>query len=157
MINEILANPQVQVILQLITAAFLGGFVGLEREYKRKEAGLRTYALVSLGSALFTLIVLEGFGYYLGRPGISVDLARVVQAVAIGIGFIGAGLIIYRQFHIEGLTTAAGLWLVAGVGVAVGARLYFLAIFGSLLAVGILAGLRLVEKKIFDKEFEEKK
>jgi len=144
-----------EILLQLFLAALLGGLVGLEREYKRKEAGLRTYALVSLGSALFTIIAFEVFKDFLEKPGVNIDPLRVIQAVAIGIGFIGAGLIIYRQHHVEGLTSAAGLWIVAGIGVAVGVKLYLPAIFASFLAIGILAGLRLIEEKIFGKEIEE--
>lgn len=156
-VAEFLANPQIQIIWQLILAAILGGLVGLEREYKKKEAGLRTYALVSLSTALFTIIALEAVRVFSEKPGVSLDPLRVIQAVAIGIGFLGAGLIIYRQFHVEGLTTAAGLWIVAAIGVAVGIKLYFVAIFVALLAIGILAGLRLVEEKIFGKEAEEPK
>jgi len=144
-------NPQIQIIFQLILAAFLGGVVGLEREYKRKEAGLRTYALVSLGSALFTIISFEVFQFFLGKTGINIDPLRVIQAIPVGIGFIGAGLIIFREKHIEGLTTAAGLWIVSAIGMAVGVKLYFPAIFVTLLAIGILAGLRLVEEKFFGK------
>lgn len=144
-----MVNPQIQIIFQLILAAILGGAVGLEREYRRKEAGLRTYALVSLGAALFTIIALELFQAFLGKPGANLDPLRVIQAVAVGIGFIGGGLIIYRQFHIEGLTTAAGLWIAAAIGIAVGIKSYFLAIFATLLAIVILAGLILVEEKIF--------
>jgi putative Mg2+ transporter-C (MgtC) family protein len=138
-----------ETLFQLILAAFLGGVVGLEREYKRKEAGLRTYALVSLGAALFTIITLEFSHAFLGKPGINLDPLRVVQAVAIGIGFIGAGLIIYRQFYVEGLTTAAGLWVAAAIGLAVGVKLYLLSVFVVLVAIGILAGLRLLEEKFF--------
>jgi len=152
---EFLENPQIQIIFQLLLAALLGGIVGLEREYKRKEAGLRTYALVSLGSALFTIIAFEVFQNFLGKPGAGIDPLRVIQAIAIGIGFIGAGLIIYRQSYIEGLTTAAGLWVVSAIGIAVGVKLYFPAIFVSLVAIGILAGLRLVEEKVFGKETEK--
>lgn len=146
-----------QVIFQLLLATVLGGLVGLEREYKRKEAGLRTYSLVALGTTLFTIIAFEIFQNFLGKPGAYLDPLRVIQAVAMGIGFIGAGLIIYRQFHIEGLTTAAGLWVVAAIGVAVGVRLYLPAIFVTFLAIGILSGLRLLEDKFFGKKIEEPK
>lgn len=145
-------DSQFQIIIQLLLASFLGGLVGLEREYKRKEAGMRTYALVSLGSALFTIVAFGIFQNFLGIPGANLDPLRVIQAVAIGIGFIGAGVIIYRQFHIEGLTTAAGLWTVSAIGVAVGVKLYLPAFFVALFAVGILSGLRLIEEKIFGKE-----
>jgi len=144
-------NPQIQIIFQLILAALLGGAVGLEREYKRKEAGLRTYALVSLGSALFTIIAFEAFQIFRSKGEVNLDPLRVIQAVATGIGFIGAGIIIFRERHVEGLTTAAGLWIVSAIGVAVGVKLYFPAIFVTFLAIGILAGLRLVEEKFFSK------
>jgi putative Mg2+ transporter-C (MgtC) family protein len=140
-------TDQLQIIFQLLLAAFLGGLVGLEREYKRKEAGLRTYSLVCLGATLFTLIALEGFQFLWEKPGVNFDPSRLIQAIAIGIGFIAGGLIIYRQFHIEGLTTAAGLWVVSAIGIAVGAKLYFEAIFVSLVSIAILAGLRIIEEK----------
>lgn len=143
---------QIELFLQLLLAAFLGGLIGLEREYKRKEAGLRTFALVSLGACLFTLTA-----FYFSTNGailnsrVQIDPSRVIQAVAIGIGFLGAGLIILRKSHVEGLTTAAGLWVAAAVGIAVGSGLYFLAVFVTFLAIGILAGLRLIEEKVFHK------
>lgn len=148
---DFLNSSQLQIVLQLILAAILGGIVGIEREYKKKEAGLRTYALVSLGSALFTIIAFELFQVFLGKSGANLDPLRVIQAVAVGIGFIGAGLIVQREHQIEGLTTAAGLWVASAIGVAVGVKFYFAAIFVTLIAIGILGGLRLVEKKIFGK------
>jgi putative Mg2+ transporter-C (MgtC) family protein len=141
------ANPQLQIIFQLLLAALLGGLIGLEREYKRKEAGVRTFALVCLGATLFTILGFETFQKVSGNVGISFDPSRVIQAVAVGVGFLGGGLIILRRFHIEGLTTAAGLWLVAGVGVAIGVKLYLVAVFTSFLAIGILSGVRLIEER----------
>ena len=149
-------NPQLQLFFQLLLAAFLGVLIGLEREYKRKEAGMRTYALVCLGATLFTILSLKLFEQVIGNPGVSFDPSRVVNAVAVGIGFLGGGLIILRKLHIEGLTTAAGLWLTAAVGLAVGARLYFVAIFTSFLVIGILSGLRLLEEKFFGTKREDK-
>lgn len=145
---DFLIDPQIKIILELCLATFLGSLVGLEREYKRKEAGLRTYALVCLGSALFTIISFNGFGAYQGEQGISFDPSRIIGQVVLGIGFIGAGLIVYRQTHIEGLTTAAGLWVAAAIGVSVGVGFYLIAVFAAFLAIGILAGLRLIEEKI---------
>jgi len=149
---EFLNIPAIQTFFQLILAAFLGGLVGLEREYKRKEAGLRTYSLVSLGSALFTIISLQMVNSYLDRSGTSFDPSRIVGQIVLGIGFLGAGLIIFRGSHIEGLTTAAGLWVIAAIGVAVGAGLYSLAFFTSVLSLTILAGFRLIEEKFLEKE-----
>ena len=146
---------QFQVILQLFLALVLGGLIGLEREYKKREAGLRTHSLVALGSCLFTQIGILGFAPFLGKPGMTLDLSRIIQAVAVGIGFIGAGLIVFRQKRIEGLTTAAGLWVAAAIGIAVGIELYFLAIFTTFLAIVVLAGLRLIEEKIFRTKSKE--
>ena len=142
-------NSQIQIIVQLVVAVFLGGLIGLEREYKRKEAGLQTYSLVTLGSCLFTIISFKFFHLFIGEPGISFDPSRIILAVATGIGFIGAGVIIYRRFHIEGITTAAGLWCSAAIGVAVGAEFYFLALLTTLLATIILIGFGELERKFF--------
>ena len=139
---------ELQVVFQLLLATFLGALIGLEREIKQKQAGLQTYSLVSLGSCLFTLVALHFFQSFGGSE---IDVVRVIQAIAIGVGFIGAGTIFKSQKGVEGLTTAAGLWGVAAIGVSVGAGLYFLAIFATFLAVGILAGLGKLEEKIFSK------
>lgn len=138
-----------QIAFQLVLALVLGALIGIEREYKRKEAGLQTYSLVALGACLFTLISFEFFNILADKPGVSFDPSRVIQAIAIGIGFIGAGIIIFRQARIEGLTTAAALWVASAIGIAVGSRLYFLAIFTTLLAIVILSGLGMLERKIF--------
>lgn len=154
---EFLDDPQIRIVFQLLLAAILGGLVGLEREYKRKEAGLRTYSLVSLGAALFTIIAFQVADSYIGKPEVSFDPSRIVGQIVLGIGFLGAGLIIFRGFHIEGLTTAAGLWLVAAIGTAIGIGLYFVAIFVTFLALLILAGLRLLEEKVFESKGPEEK
>lgn len=146
-----LNNPSVQIFFQLILAAFLGGLVGLEREYNRKEAGLRTYSLVSLGAALFTIISFQMVNPYLGRSETNFDPSRIVGQIVLGVGFLGAGLIIFRGSHIEGLTTAAGLWVVAAIGVAVGTKLYLLALFTSILTLAILSGLRIIEEKFLER------
>jgi len=146
---------QIVPFLQLVTAAILGGLIGLEREYKKREAGLKTFSLVSLGSCLFTVLSI-----YLTSPNsqfssfVQIDPGRIIQAVAIGIGFIGSGLIIYHKFQVEGLTTAAALWSAAAIGIGVGLKLYFLAAFATLLTILILAGFRLIEEKFFGKNQE---
>ena len=144
---------QLQLFLQVLLAAFLGALIGLEREHKRKEAGLKTFSLVSLGACFFTII-----GVYLSSPQgylspfVSVDPTRIIQAVAIGIGFIGSGLIIFQKFEVEGLTTAATLWVASAIGIGVGVELYFLSILGTLLILGILFFFRLIEEKAFRKK-----
>lgn len=150
-----LVNPQMRIIFQLLLAAFLGGLVGLEREYKRKEAGLRTYALVALGATLFTIISFEISSLFQNQTGINFDPGRVIGQIVLGVGFLGAGLIIFRGFYIEGLTTAAGLWVTAAIGSAIAVRLYFVAIFVTFLTVGILSGLRILEEKIFGKKIKK--
>lgn len=145
-------SHNLEIVFQLCLAGLLGGLVGIEREYRRKEAGFRTYTLVSLGSALFTIISFESFMSVFGDSGVAFDPSRIVGQIVLGIGFLGAGLIVYRQSHIEGLTTAAGLWVAAGIGTAIGLHLYFPAIFVSLFTILILAGLRIIEEKFFGKE-----
>ncbi len=149
---EFLVNSQIRIILQLLLAAFLGGLIGLEREYKRKEAGLQTYSLVALGTCLFTVITFELFNFFINKEGISFDPSRIIQAIAIGIGFIGAGVIFRQPSGVVGLTTAAGLWTTAAIGITIGVNLYFLAIFATFLALLVLAGFGLLEEKIFGKD-----
>jgi len=148
---EFLTNPQIQIFLQLLLATFLGALIGLEREIKRKEAGLQTYSLVALGTCLFTLINFELINFSFGRSGIIIDPSRIIQAIAIGIGFIGGGVIFRQQSGIIGLTTAAGLWVSSAIGIAVGAKLYFLSIFTAFLALLVLTGLGFLERKFLKK------
>ena len=140
-----------EIIAQLILATFLGALIGLERELKRKEAGLQTYSLVALGTCIFTIISFELFNSFFGKTGISFDPSRIIMAIAIGIGFIGAGVIFRQSSGVIGLTTAAGLWATAAIGIAVGVKLYFLAIFTTFLSLFILAGFGLLEEKILKK------
>lgn len=145
---EALTGSYSQIIFQAILALVLGALIGLERELKRKEAGLQTYSLVSLGACLFTIISIALVNFSRG-PNIVIDPSRIIQAVAIGIGFIGAGVIFQRPSRIEGLTTAAGLWTTAAIGIAIGIELYFLAILGAILAIIILFGFGYLERKFF--------
>lgn len=142
----------VQIIFQLILAIVLGALLGLEREYRRKEAGFRTYSLVTLGTSLFTILGLEFFNLFAGKSGVSFDPSRIIMAIALGIGFIGGGVIILKEHRIEGLTTAAGLWCAAAIGVAIGANFYFLALLTTILAIIILIVFGKIERKFFKKE-----
>jgi len=139
---ELFEPQQLRIIIQLLLAVFLGGLMGIEREYVGKAAGVRTFSLVSLAACLFTILSREAFNVFLGQEGISYDPSRMAGNVIIGIGFLGAGLIIFRGIKIEGLTTAAALWAVSAVGMAVGCRFYVIAIFAALLVVLILAVFR---------------
>jgi putative Mg2+ transporter-C (MgtC) family protein len=133
----------VRVSVRLVFAATLGGLLGIEREREGKAAGLRTHMLVALGSALFALAPLES-----GMP--LQDLSRVIQGIATGIGFIGAGTILKLtdQQQIKGLTTAASIWLTAAVGMGVGSGRLWLPIVGALLAFVILSVLGYVERRV---------
>jgi len=142
---------EIEIIGQLLLATFLGAVIGLEREYKRKGAGLQTYSLVSLATCLFAIILFQFLNLFSGKDTIF-NLAGLIQAVAIGLGFIGAGVIFRQSSGIVGLTTAAGLWMAGAIGIATGAKLYFLAIFSTLLALLILAGFGLLEEKLFERE-----
>jgi putative Mg2+ transporter-C (MgtC) family protein len=148
---------QIQIIFQLLAAVILGGLVGLEREHKRKEAGLQTYSLVCLGSCIFTIISTEISKIYtdfLNQSIISLDPSRIILAIATGIGFIGAGVIIHRHEHIEGITTAAGLWATAAIGTAIGFKFYFTAIVASILIIFIFIVFGILERTIFKNNYK---
>jgi len=143
----------------LILAAMLGALIGLEREWARKEAGLRTFSLISLGAALFVIISRLSFSQYLGVS--SLDPSRTLGQIIVGIGFLGAGIIIFREKEgrVEGLTTAAIMWATAAVGAAVGLELYGLAISAAILIVLINFVILPIEKRIVKKiqEIKNKK
>jgi len=134
-----------QFIFQLLLAGLLGSLIGLEREYKGKEAGLQTYSLVALGTCLFTVIAM-----LLAKSDI-VDPSPIFIAIAVGMGFIGAGAIFRGDNTIKGITTAAGLWVTAAIGMAVGSQFYPLAVYVTFLVLIIFFGLGLLEEKIFKK------
>lgn len=143
---------EIEIILQLFLAFVLGGLIGLEREVKRKKAGLQTYSLVSLGTCLFTISAFELVNYFSQQSYIAFDPSRIVQAIAIGIGFIGAGAIFRHGAGVVGLTTAAGLWVTAAIGILVGIKLYILAIIATALVLFILVVLGFLESKTFEKK-----
>ena len=113
---------ELEFILRIFVAALLGGIIGLEREYRAKEAGFRTHFLVALGSALFMIVSAYGFEGAMLTPEHRWDVSRVASQVVSGIGFIGAGTIIFHKSEnvVRGLTTAAGLWVTAAIGLACG-------------------------------------
>jgi len=130
---ELIPQPYWQVLLALL----LGSILGAQREYTGKAAGLRTYSLVAVGACLFTVISIGGFNQFLVDAS-RYDPSRIASNVVVGIGFLGAGVIILRGVRIEGLTTAAGLWVSAGIGMAVGVQMYGVAIFTTVLVFVIL-------------------
>ncbi|MCX8126629.1 MAG: MgtC/SapB family protein [Dehalococcoidia bacterium] len=122
-----------EAVLRLLLAAALGALVGFQREYEKKPAGLRTHTIVCVGACLFCLVSIYGFGE-------NADPSRIAAQVVTGIGFIGAGTVIFlsRQHVVVGLTTAATVWSVAAIGLAAGAGLYVLAVVGTLIVFGAL-------------------
>jgi putative Mg2+ transporter-C (MgtC) family protein len=131
-----------EAMLRLALAGVLGGMIGLERELREREAGLRTHLLVAVGAALFTIVGAYGFG------GTRTDPTRIAAQVVTGIGFLGAGAIIRQGFSIRGLTTAATLWVVAAVGLAAGAGYYSAAVISTGLVLLALWPLRIVAYRI---------
>lgn len=117
------------ITFRLIAAMFLGGAIGIEREFRSKDAGFRTHFLVALGSALFTVVSQYGFGIDLK------DSSRVAAQVVSGIGFLGAGIIIFQKNMVRGLTTAAGLWVTAAIGLACGTGLFAIAAITTFLVL----------------------
>lgn len=127
-------------ILRLFVAGLLGGAIGFEREFRAKEAGVRTHFIVALGSALFMIISQYAFtGQF--------DHARVAAQVVSGIGFIGAGVIIFQKNVVRGITTAAGLWVAAAIGLASGAGMYAIAIAAMLFTIICLEAMHFITSK----------
>ena len=124
---------ELEYMLRIAIAALCGGIIGFERSRMRKEAGLRTHIIVAVGAALLMIVSKYGFMDILDMPGMRVDGSRVAANVITGISFLGAGVIFVRDVSIKGLTTAAGLWSMAGVGLAIGAGMYAIGIFSTAL------------------------
>ncbi len=132
----------------LVAAGLMGGFIGLERELRSKEAGVRTHFIVALGSALFMIISQFAF------EGRQHDAARVAAQVVSGIGFIGAGVIIFQKNAVRGVTTAAGLWVAAAIGLACGDGMYSVAIAATILTVLVLEMMHFVNLHLSEKSVD---
>lgn len=135
-------TPLTDIFLRLALAAGLGGAIGLEREFRRKPAGLRTNMLIALGSALFSILSVE-LGTAAGSPD------RVAAQIVTGIGFLGAGAILRSGENVHGLTTAATIWVNAAIGMAAGLGAYAVAAAGATLTLVVLALLPFMEQ-VFD-------
>ena len=130
--------------LKICLAAVLGATIGLERLWWGHPAGLRTNLLIAISSCIFTIVSIEGFPL----QGSAQDTARVAAQIVTGVGFLGAGAVLRSGGSIQGLTTAASIWLVAAIGMAVGTGLYFMAVFATLLSIGLLILLRPVSRRL---------
>jgi putative Mg2+ transporter-C (MgtC) family protein len=140
----------VEVLIRVGLAAVLGGAIGAEREFREREAGLRTHMLVSVGSALFTLVSAYAWrDFEFSTPeGIVFDPTRIAAQIVSGIGFLGAGAIIRQGLSIRGLTTAATLWVVAAIGMASGAGYYSGAVITTVLVIVALGPVRLLAGRL---------
>ena len=136
-----------ELISRLIMAALLGSVIGVERERLNWAAGLRTHMLVCVGASLIMLVSIFGFSDVVGEKDVVLDPSRVAAQVVSGIGFLGAGSILLRGEIVRGLTTAASLWSVAGVGLAVGGGMYSAAISATIIILIILAGIKPIERR----------
>lgn len=136
-----------QIFLRLILSVTLSGLIGLERQLHRRTAGWRTHILVCLGSCLIMLTSLYVFDIYKNQ--VPLDPSRIAAGVITGIGFLGAGTIIRAREGVKGLTTAASLWVVAGIGLAVGCGFHSAAILTTVLALIVLFFLRYLERILF--------
>jgi putative Mg2+ transporter-C (MgtC) family protein len=133
--------------IRLGLALVLGGLIGLEREQNNHAAGFRTHILVCLGATLIMLLSMYGFGQFASEPNVRLDPARLAAQVITGIGFLGAGTIMSNGSSITGLTTAASLWVVAAIGLSVGAGFYYAALITTMFVLLILWVLNKVEKR----------
>lgn len=136
------------MFLSIFSALFLGALLGLERAIADKGAGMRTYSLVSMGSALFILISEEVIAKYTISGAVDFDPLRMASAIVTGIGFIGAGLFVFRQNKVRNITTAAGLWVSSGIGIACGYGMYELAALVSSCTLFVFTIMWFLEKKI---------
>ncbi len=139
-----------ELFRQLSLAVFLGSLIGIEREIAHKSAGMRTHALVALGSTLFTIISQVLTGPY-------IDPTRIAAQIVTGIGFLCAGLIIYNNSRVQGLTTAAGVWVAAAIGMAIGFRLYAIGVFTTILTILVFVILWPIERRFVKRFAKEEK
>ncbi len=152
--NTFLSNPNTVMFFQLLLALVFGGILGIQRNLAHKGAGMRTFSLVTMGACLFVIVseIIRartlGFG--------EIIPTQIPGAIITGIGFLGAGLIIFKDERINGLTTAAGLWVGAGIGIAIGFQLYLLSLFATILTFVIFSVLWRVEKAIEQSAFIQK-
>ncbi len=142
-------NPEIEYILRILLAAALGFAVGFERKMRYKEAGIRTHTIVAIGACLIMLVSKYGFSDIN-----EYDSSRVAAQIVSGIGFLGAGMILYKREALSGLTTAAGIWATAGVGMCVGAGMYILSVTSTLLIIILQCILHLPLKLFRTKEVQ---
>jgi putative Mg2+ transporter-C (MgtC) family protein len=141
-----------EITIRLALASLLGSMIGLERQRRDWAAGLRTHMLVCVGATLAMIVSAYGFADVVNKPGITLDPSRIASQVISGIGFLGAGTILFMKNEmVRGLTTAAGLWTVAAIGLAVGGGLYLPSFIATVIVLIILAVIKPIEQRIFNR------
>ncbi len=149
MFNHLVTNPAaLDIFYKLGAAVICGALIGTERVISHKEAGMRTYALVAMGSALFIILADMALQMYVQSGLSGIDPFHIPAAIISGIGFIGAGMIIFREANVKGLTTAAGFWVIAGIGMACGYGFYIPAFMATLMTLFVFIVLWHVEKHV---------
>ncbi len=149
---DITSTFSYEIFLRLAVATLLGLALGAERIYAHKAAGMRTYAMVAMGSALFVIISQVVASIYIDS--VNFDPLRMASQIIVGVGFLGSGLIIFKDDKISGITTASGLWVCAGIGIATGFGLHGLAIITTVLSLFIFMVIWVVEER-FRHTFKE--
>lgn len=154
---DLLPTDYVEIVTRLLAAAFFSGLIGIEREAKKQPAGLRTHLLVGIGSCLMMILSITGFDSFINRDNSTIryDPARIPSYVISGIGFLGAGTIIVHRGSVRGLTTAASVWVAAGLGLAIGAGMYFTAFLTTAIVLLTLYGLYQIENKFFKRRLQK--
>ncbi|WP_410015726.1 MgtC/SapB family protein [Sodalis sp. C49] len=143
-----------ELLLRIALAGGLGALIGVERQLRAKEAGLRTHILVCIGSAMFMIVSKYGFADLLADShNITLDPSRISAQVVSGIGFLGAGTIMLNKQFVRGLTTAAGLWVTAAIGLIVGSGMYAIGIFGTLMTLLVLEGIRQLSNRLIGRRY----
>jgi putative Mg2+ transporter-C (MgtC) family protein len=151
--ENIFSLASLYVALRLFVALILGMIIGAERVWAHKTAGMRTYALVSMGSALFVIVSVEIVKAYAGYGFSGMNPLMIIAQIVVGIGFLGTGLIFNQDSKVTGLTTATGLWVVAGIGMASGFGLYDIAFIATILTLFVFTVLWFVEEKLKKSRF----
>lgn len=154
---HVVFHPELPIIVgRLVLAVFLCGLIGFEREINQHPAGFRTHLLVGVGSCLMMVLSLYGFEPFLQEENIRFDPARIPSYVISGIGFLGAGTILVKDSTVRGLTTAASIWVVAGLGLIIGAGLYSVAVVTTILILLILIALNKFESSVIQRRKKER-
>src|SRR5262245_21647263 len=145
-----MSHDELVITVRLLIALVIGGLIGLERTLHGRLAGFRTHSLVCLTSALLMLVTVYQLNWMTEVPidAIRTDPTRMAQGIMTGIGFLGAGVIFKEGLTVRGLTTAASIWITAAIGILVGVGFYFPAVLGTILVLAVLAGFRLIERKL---------